>query len=96
MSRLLVLSLGFVAVACDDGVWALQFDDSFSGPDLNLSNWNVAENVTRTSEWEMYTAANVYVEDGNLVIRTQAAQVQHGSTTYNFSSVSCQVEGSAL
>ena len=86
MPRLLVAIAGLAAAAGDDGLWALQFEDTFSGPNLNLSSWNVAANVTRTSEWEIYTADNVYVANGSLVIRTQATQVTHGSTTYNFSS----------
>ena len=73
-----------VVFAQNDGQWTLQFEDNFST--LNLTSWNVANNVTRTSEWQIYMSDNVYVENDNLVIRTQAVPVQHGATTYNFSS----------
>jgi beta-glucanase (GH16 family) len=69
-----------------DGEWAVIWEDTFSGSELNRSNWNVADNVTRYAEWEVYTADNVYVENDNLVIRTTANQTWVNNAWYNFSS----------
>eukprot|EP00038_Savillea_parva_P013279 m.7803 g.7803 ORF g.7803 m.7803 type:complete len:430 (-) comp2480_c0_seq1:186-1475(-) len=47
----------------------LVFEDTFDGPSLNTSTWNVLEQVHRGG---VYTADNVYVANGNLVMRTVA------------------------
>jgi beta-glucanase (GH16 family) len=70
-----------------DGVWSLVFEDLFSGPELNRSSWRVADNFTHgDQEWQLYLADEVYVQDGNLVIRTQARDVQYGKKPYHFTS----------
>jgi beta-glucanase (GH16 family) len=75
------------AAPADDGEWQLVFEDTFSAPAINASAWRVLDNFTHgDKEWELYTAEDVYVEDGNLVLRTQARDVQHGSRTYHFTS----------
>lgn len=83
---LLCASLPPAAAFGDDGMWEIVFEDDFAGPDLNLSSWNIAKNVTRTSEWQIYTEDNVYVDTGNLVIRTTSNQFPHNGVTYNFTS----------
>jgi beta-glucanase (GH16 family) len=75
------------AAAADDGQWSLVFADTFSAPSINTSAWTVRDNMTHgDKEWELYTKDNVYLEDGNLVLRTQATQARYGSKVYNFTS----------
>ena len=75
------------AAVADDGQWTLVFEDTFSAPQLNASVWRVADNFTHGGqEWELYTAEDVYVEGGSLVLRTQARDVLHGGRTYHFTS----------
>ena len=50
----------------------LTFEDNFSDPVLNRSKWNVLEQVHRGG---VYTAENVYVENGQLVLRTIAQNI---------------------
>ena len=79
------------AVACatadPDGDWALVFEDTFSGAELNRSSWRVANNMTHGSqEWQLYLEDEVYVESGSLVIRTQAREATYGTKPYHFTS----------
>lgn len=69
-----------------DGQWTLVFEDTFSAPTLNASVWRVADNFTHgDQEWELYTAEDVYVESGSLVLRTQARDVvSHSGKAYHF------------
>ena len=50
---------------------------------LNLSSqWNVANNFTHGSqEWQLYLEEEVYIENGNLILRTQARDFPHGYIT---------------
>ena len=91
----LALALAFVVIGGvngdgdlnGDGDWSLVFEDTFSGSVLNRSSWRVANNMTHGSqEWELYLEDDVYVQNGNLVIRTQARDVQYGSKPYHFTS----------
>ena len=85
----LAAAAGTAAAAApgDDGQWRLVFEDTFSSPMLNRSAWRVLDNFTHgDQEWELYTAENVYVQDGALVLRTQAKDAQHGARTYHFTS----------
>lgn len=83
----LALAPAAAAPLSDDGLWRLVFEDTFSAPTLNASAWNVRNNMTHgDKEWQLYTADNVYLEDGNLVLRTQATTASYGSKLYNFTS----------
>lgn len=63
------------------------FFDDFSSGALDLTRWNVWNNRTHgDKEWQLYLADEVYVENKQLVIRTQARDVSYGSKLYHFSS----------
>jgi beta-glucanase (GH16 family) len=63
------------------------FVDHFAGTTLDKSRWNVWDNQTHgDKEWQLYMSDDVYVRDGNLVIRTQARDVSYGSKPYHFTS----------
>lgn len=67
--------------------WTTVFYDDFSGPSLNATLWNVASNKTHGSqELELYLKDDVYLENGALVLRTQARQAYFGPKLYNFTS----------
>eukprot|EP00041_Stephanoeca_diplocostata_P021410 m.498746 g.498746 ORF g.498746 m.498746 type:complete len:370 (+) comp21822_c0_seq55:96-1205(+) len=85
-SRFLGLALAFVCISVcahaqnDDMI--LVFEDDFQGDRLNTSVWCVADNYTHStyeyngtgplpSELQLYTKDEVYVENGNLVLRTR-------------------------
>ena len=66
-----LLALPFAA-----GDWVLTFADEFDT--LNLTTWSVADNYTHTwpysgtSELQLYTKDEVFVENGSLVLQTRA------------------------
>lgn len=67
--------------------WTLVWEDTFSGKDINASNWNVAHNFTHgDQELQLYMADDAYVEDGNLVLRTRKNPTMHGKKLYNWTS----------
>jgi beta-glucanase (GH16 family) len=79
-------SLGTVS---SDDAWTLVWEDDFSGPGLNASNWVARNNESHCEpcEPELYMAANVAVANGTLVLTTQRQSLQGpGGVHYNFSS----------
>ena len=83
VSRLMLAAVAAAAATAtggtpvsDDGQWSLVFEDNFTAPTLNPSSWRVADNFTHgDQEWQLYLEDDVYVESGNLVIRTQVRDV---------------------
>jgi beta-glucanase (GH16 family) len=89
LARLLSLAALLLGAAGDlDAPWLLVFEDDFDAPALNASAWRVADNKTHGDrEPQLYTADNVYVEAGNLVVRTQVRDAPYGpNKTYHFTS----------
>lgn len=91
--------VGFVATAvvsaaagsfCDDQGWSVVWRDEFSGTKLNDSSWTLdfKGNDSRVRD-SQGTAANVYVEDGALVLRSQREQING----YRFTSGAVQTQG---
>lgn len=61
--------------------------DDFDAPTLDASSWTVASNMTHgTEEHQLYTSDEVYVENGQLVIRTRAREAYHNNRLYHFTS----------
>jgi beta-glucanase (GH16 family) len=75
------------AAAAAAGSWVVVWEDDFTGDAVNTSSWNVYDDVYEgVNQIELYTPDNVWVADGNLVIRTHPANVTIGSRTYNVTS----------
>ena len=72
------------------GVWVPVWSDEFSSTTLNDTIWNVvvgSEGHPSTSnQIELYTADNVYIEDGALVLRTRPQNVTWGGDDFNITS----------
>jgi len=66
--------------------WTVTFFDDFNGPVVNASSWNVAANYSRQGDLELYIPANVFVQNGSLVLRTVAEQFVLDGTTFNVTS----------
>jgi beta-glucanase (GH16 family) len=84
----LLLALALPAFHC---AWVPLWADNFDGPALNESNWNVMSNVSegRPPTWnqiELYTADNVYLSGGALVLRTRPQNVTFAGIHYNITS----------
>jgi len=84
------LILLLAAQACG-GAWVLDWSDEFDEPTVNASLWNIATNMSEGAPpaWnqiELYTADNVYIEDGALVLRTRPEDVTFGGIHYNVTS----------
>jgi beta-glucanase (GH16 family) len=75
---------------CDDVSWEQVFADEFDSNTLNLTSWtvdlNAGDSRVRDSQG---MAGNVYIEDGDLVLRSQ--KEKQGS--YNFTSGAVQSQG---
>jgi beta-glucanase (GH16 family) len=87
LSLLLLLS----TVPALHGSWSLVWEDTFDSPSVNESIWNIYANVSegRPPSWnqiELYTADNVFVRDGKLVLRTRPQDVTFGGVHYNVTS----------
>ena len=62
--------------------YTLSWHDEFDGTNLNSSKWNVSVGYNNAnSELEYYSATNVYVNNGLLVLESDKA-VQGGQTSY--------------
>ena len=82
------------------GQWVLEWSDDFTGPAVNTSLWNVYANVSEGSppSWnqiELYTADNVFIEDGALVLRTRPQNVSVGGRSFNVTSGRVDTKGLA-
>ena len=93
MARLvLALAVLFAAAAPSANArWVVDWDDDFDAPTINASLWNVYANVSEGSPptWnqiELYTADNMYLEAGALVLRTRPQNVTFGGREYNVTS----------
>ena len=97
----LLLSLGLTALAaaafsppaasfCDEAGWTTTWADEFDGASLDNTSWTMdlggGDSRVRDS---MGTAANVYLENGTLVLRSQVENVGG----YNHSSGGVQTRG---
>ena len=97
----LLLALGLTAIAaadvspaepsfCDDAGWTTTWADEFDGAVLDNTSWTMdlggGDSRVRDS---MGTAANVYLENGTLVLRSQVENVGG----YNHSSGGVQTRG---
>ena len=61
--------------------WTLTFEDNFSGDSLNASYWNVAHNMTHgPEELQLYLADEVYLDGGDLVLRTRRRRAHLNAT----------------
>ena len=60
------------AVAVSASEWRMTFEDDFDGDMLNTSRWSVAHNMTHGPlELQLYVSDEVYLENGDLVLRTR-------------------------
>lgn len=71
--------------------WVLAWGDEFSTPFINSSLWNVLNNTPegRPPSWnqiELYTADNVFIDSGALVLRTRLENVTFDGIPYNVTS----------
>ena len=87
---LLPLAL-LLLVAPASARWVFQWGDEFDAPTVNTSLWNVYANVSEgtpptSNQIELYTADNVYVESGALVLRTRPQNVSYAGYDYNVTS----------
>ena len=73
---------------CSEPGWQVTFEDLFEGPALNTSYWTVAHNLTHGSyEKQLYIKDDVWVENGNLVVRTRKNRARSSNGTfYDFTS----------
>ncbi|MBB3127046.1 beta-glucanase (GH16 family) [Paenibacillus rhizosphaerae] len=52
--------------------WTMVWHDEFDGKELDRTKWDIADwKADYNNEMEYYTPEDVYLQDGNLVIRTQ-------------------------
>jgi len=92
LSLLLVASAHITRAA-----WAPVWLDHFSAPTLNPALWTVRDNMTHGDrEHQLYLKDEVYVEGGNLVIRTRSRNASNGARQYNFTSGWVDSKGSTL
>ena len=70
----------------------LVWEDDFDGPSLNSSRWNVLEQAHRGG---VYTRANVGLEGGHLVLRTEAQNLTVGGRSYYVTSGAVNTSGLA-
>ena len=80
-----------IALISVDGAWELVWGDEFNEPSLNTSLWNVNANVSEgnpatSNQIELYTADNVFLKDGHLVLRTIPRNVTHAGIEFNITS----------
>eukprot|EP01083_Nonionella_stella_P107713 312313_1 len=66
--------------------WKLIFDDEFDGTELNFSNWANTRHPSAPDELEIYEAANVYLQNGSLVIETKYQPTTKNNITYPYTS----------
>lgn len=92
-SVLLVCSLlfGLAGGVCksyiDPSKWEVVFKDDFDGNQLDTRSWTPRDNMTHGSqEYELYTADEVYVQGGYLLLRTRKRKMPYGSKMYNYTS----------
>jgi beta-glucanase (GH16 family) len=53
--------------------WNLVWQDEFDGPSIDSSKWRVEDlHLNKNSELQYYTPQDVYIENGKLVLRSQA------------------------
>ena len=72
LAVLLASAAASAAAAAASSEWKLTFEDEFDGEALNTSRWNVADNMTHgPEELQLYVKDEVYLEKGNLVLRTR-------------------------
>jgi hypothetical protein len=85
LARAALASVSFIIVASVAAAapndWVITFGDDFDGESLNSSRWNVAHNMTHgPRELQLYLSDEVYLEGGDLVIRTQRRTAHFNST----------------
>ena len=90
MSAPLLFTLALLPPLCA-GAWVQVWGDEFTAPTINASLWNVYSNVPegRPPSWnqiELYTADNVFLDRGALVLRTRPQNVTFGGVAYNVTS----------
>lgn len=85
----LAASAGLLAAAAPSapGAWTLAWADEFDGPGVNTSIWTVSSNVSEGSnQIELYTADNVFIRGGALVLRTRPQNVTVAGRRFNVTS----------
>ena len=84
---LIILAGLLIAVAAAEASqsdWTLTFEDNFDGDTLNSSRWNVANNMTHGPlELQLYVSEEVYLEEGDLILRTRRRRA-HLNATYEY------------
>lgn len=76
-----------LCVAGVRAAWQLVWSDEFDGDAVNTTNWNVYNDTYEGSnQIELYTADNVMVSQGNLILRTRPENVTIDGVTYNITS----------
>ncbi len=78
----------------EDAAYSLVWQDEFDGAALDRSAWNVETHEAGwvNSEWQEYVDSedNIYLKDGNLVIRPIKSQNEDGTTSYTSGRISTQ------
>jgi hypothetical protein len=78
---LALVVLGAVVAIASSSEWRLTFEDDFDGDAVNASRWNVADNMRHGGEeLQLYMKDEVYVEKGDLVLRTRRRDVVWNET----------------
>ena len=77
-----------IFVASLPQTWELIFDDEFEGSELNTTNWanTRAQSHPYPYELQIYEAANVYLQNGSLVLETKYEPTKKGNITYPYTS----------
>jgi beta-glucanase (GH16 family) len=67
-----LLAIASSAAAAPAWEWRLTFEEEFEGEALNASRWNVADQMRHgDEELQLYVKDEVYLENGDLVLRTR-------------------------
>ena len=89
-TKSLLLIIVYLLSLCTSQEWNLIWSDEFNGNELNTSNWANTRHQSHSYPYEMqiYTASNVYLSNGNLVLRTKYDPTYDNktNTTYPYTS----------
>lgn len=75
LAMTLLLAIGILPVKASAGTadqWDLVFEDDFTGTSVDTTKWNIEDWPSdRNQELQYYAPDDVYIENGNLVLRSQ-------------------------
>lgn len=72
LQNCLIFVIQLFSIIINGEEWVLLWEDNFDGTELNMTNWNNTRFQSHgyPDEMQYYIADNVYLEDGNLVLKT--------------------------